>query len=105
MDAEKGYEKLLTDIAAAAQEIKQLKQVVYEHYSVLVGKVLADRITDEADIEKIMDGLTDFGEDIEFLDLYRKICRHVYYYYPQLVGEHVALFRSLFMTNDEETEG
>lgn len=104
MDAEKGYKELLEEITAAAHEIKRLKQTVYEHYSVLVGEVLADRITDEADIEKIMDGLTDFGEDIEFLNLYRKICRHVYYHYPQLVGGYPALFRTLFMTKDEEAE-
>ena len=34
------------------------------------------------------------------LELYKTLCRHVYYKYPALVGEHTALFRLQF----EETE-
>ena len=49
-----------------------------------------------------MDGLSDFGDYPEFLELYRKLCRHVYYHFPSMVGEHVAWFRALFMTNDED---
>ena len=32
--------------------------------------------------------------------MYKTLCRHVYYKYPALVGEHTALFRLQF----EETE-
>ena len=50
----------------------------------------------------IMDGLCDFCDEIRFIDLYRSLCRHIYYQYPQLVGEHVALFRALFEGPDEK---
>ena len=43
-----------------------------------------------------MDGLLVFCDDEKFLALYKKLCRHVYYQYPQLVGEHVNLFRLQF---------
>lgn len=52
------------------------------------------------EIERIMDGLVDFGDDPRLLELYKTLCRHVYYKYPALVGEHTALFRLQF----EETE-
>lgn len=57
-------------------------------------------ITEEREIERIMDGLVDFGDDPRLLELYKTLCRHVYYKYPALVGEHTALFRLQF----EETE-
>lgn len=52
------------------------------------------------EIERIMDGLVDFGDNPRLLELYKTLCRHVYYKYPALVGEHTALFRLQF----EETE-
>lgn len=61
-----------------------------------------DQITDEQQLEQIMDGLCDFCDEIRFIDLYRSLCRHIYYQYPQLVGEHVALFRALFEGPDEK---
>ena len=57
---------------------------------------------DEQQLEQIMDGLCDFCDEIRFIDLYRSLCRHIYYQYPQLVGEHVALFRALFEGPDEK---
>ena len=51
-----------------------------------------------------MDGLSDFGDYGEFLELYKKFCRHVYYTYPETVGKHAALFRALFMSNTESEE-
>lgn len=71
-------------------------------YSLLVERVLKDQITDEQQLEQIMDGLCDFCDEIRFIDLYRSLCRHIYYQYPQLVGEHVALFRALFEGPDEK---
>ena len=50
--------------------------------------------------EAIMDGFLDFCDDEKFLALYKKLCRHVYYQYPQLVGEHVNLFRLQFEENN-----
>ncbi|MGM9601606.1 MAG: hypothetical protein ACI3W5_08530 [Faecousia sp.] len=97
------YSEMMEDIAAAVQGIELLKKQALKHYTRLVDEVLADRLTDETSIERIMDGLADFGDYPEFLVLYRKLCRHVYYHYPALVGKHVTWFRALFMTNDEDS--
>ena len=98
----KDYSEVMADISAAVQGIETLKKHAYKSYSALVDEILADRLTDEATIERIMDGLSDFGDYPEFLELYRKLCRHAYYHFPSMVGEHVAWFRALFMTNDED---
>ena len=82
--------------------IRKLRDTAYAHYSLLVEQVLKDQITDEQQLEQIMDGLCDFCDEIRFIDLYRSLCRHIYYQYPQLVGEHVALFRALFEGPDEK---
>ena len=73
--------------------IDRLRDAAYAQYSVLVEQVLEDQITEENRLEQIMDGLCDFCDESRFIELYRTLCRHIYYQYPQLVGEHVALFR------------
>lgn len=87
-------------IRETVQRLSRLMDTAYQQYSQLVEQVVKDRITGEQEIERIMDGLMDFGDDQRFLALYKTLCRHVYYKYPDLVGEHTALFRLQF----EETE-
>ena len=74
-----------------------LKKAVFQQYSILVDAVINTSITDQREVERIMDGLLHFGDEVKFLDIYRKLCRHVYCTYPQMVSEHAALFRAQFM--------
>lgn len=92
----------MEELRNIVEGISKLRDTAYAHYSLLVERVLKDQITDEQQLEQIMDGLCDFCDEIRFIDLYRSLCRHIYYQYPQLVGEHVALFRALFEGPDEK---
>ena len=91
-------------IGEIVQEISRLTDTAYQQYSRLVEQVLSGRITEEIteerEIERIMDGLVDFGDDPRLLELYKTLCRHIYYKHPALVKGHIALFRLQF----EETE-
>ena len=94
--------RAMEELRNIVEGISKLRDIAYAHYSLLVEQVLKDQITDEQQLEQIMDGLCDFCDEIRFIDLYRSLCRHIYYQYPQLVGEHVALFRALFEGPDEK---
>ena len=91
----------LTEVGVIVRELTNLMDAAYVQYNALVEQILAERITDEREIEHVMDGLVDFGNDPRFLALYKTLCRHIYSQYPTLVGEHIALFRLQF----EEAEG
>lgn len=96
----------LDDIACLIAAFEEQKKIIYAHYSQAVASVLSGKISSENEIERIMDGLLDFGDDEQFLSLYKKLCRHVYNSYPQMVSEHIALFRMQFEEgeNDHENE-
>ena len=94
----------LEDLKNIVEEIGKLRDVAYAKYSELVRQVLESQITDEQRLEQIMDGLCDFCDENRFIELYRRLCRHIYFQYPQLVGERVTLFRALFEGNDKECE-
>lgn len=98
------YSNMLASIRDIAEGINKLRDAAYKQYSVLVDQVLANKITEEHKLEQIMDGLCDFCDEERFIELYRSLCRHIYYQYPQLVGEHVAMFRSLFEENKNGNE-
>ena len=95
------YQSAMDELRDIVEGISNLRDTAYTHYSSLVDQVLKNQITEEQRLEQIMDGLCDFCDEIRFIELYRNLCRHIYYQYPQLVGEHVALFRSLFEGADE----
>ena len=97
-------DKLVEDVEVIVRKIKELHDLAYVQYSQLVDAVLAGSLTDEKQIEHILDGIIDFGDDLRFLELSKKLCRHIYYQYPQLVGNFVSMYRMMF-EEKEDTDG
>jgi len=97
-------DKLIEDVEVIVRKIKELHELAYVQYSQLVDAVLAGSVTDEKQIEHILDGIIDFGDDLRFLELSKKLCRHIYYQYPQLVGSFVNMYRLMF-EEKEDTDG
>ncbi len=79
-----------TPIDETIARLKALMDIAYEQYASCVNAIIRDELTDIVQIEKVMDGLCDFGDDERFLELYKKLCRHIYRRYPQLVSEHIC---------------
>ncbi len=97
-------DKLIEDVEVIVRKIKELHDLAYVQYSQLVDSVLAGSLTDERQIEHILDGIIDFGDDLRFLELSKKLCRHIYYQNPQLVGNFVNMYRMMF-EEKEDTDG
>lgn len=89
-------DKIIEDIEVIVRKIKELHNLAYVQYSQLVDAVLAGSLTDEKQIERILDGIIDFGDDLHFLDLSKKLCRHICCKYPQLVGSFAYMYRTIF---------
>ena len=94
-------DKLIEDVEVIVRKIKELHDLAYVQYSQLVDAVLADSLPDEKQIEHILDGIIDFGDDLRFLELSKKLCRHIYYQYPQLVGSFVNMYRMMFEEKED----
>lgn len=94
--------KIPAELGEMLNQFEEQKKVIYANYVQLVDSVISGHISTENEIEQIMDGLIDFGNDECFLALYKKLCRHVFYTFPQMVDEHIHLFRLQFEENEEE---
>ena len=93
------YQSAFQKIASAVEGIEALRRTAFWQYSLLVEAVINNQITDQQEIQQIIDGLSDFGDQEEFLELSKKLYRHIYYAYPEMVGKYAALFRAMFMNN------
>lgn len=63
--------KMLSEITELLAQFEKQKKVIFNHYVQAVASVLNGSITAENEIERIMDGLLDFGDDEKFLTLYK----------------------------------
>ena len=95
------YQNTMDELRDTVSGISKRRDAAYAQYPVLLEQVLENHITEELRLEQIMDGLCDFCDESRFIELYRSLCRHIYYQYPQLIGEHMALFRAQFEVSDE----
>ncbi len=67
----KEQEACFAAIRETVQRLSRLMDTAYQQYSQLVEQVVKDRITGEQEIERIMDGLMDFGDNPRLLELYK----------------------------------
>ena len=100
----KNTDELLSSVSDTINNLNQLRDQAYQQYSALIQMVVHNEITEEKQLERIMDSLLDFCDDPRFLSLYKRLCRHIFVRFPQLVGEHVSLYHSLFESGKEKSE-
>ena len=85
------YSEALEAAKETVEALNKLTDQALAQYTALVDSAVAGHITDERELEHIMDGLLDFGDDLRFLEIYKRLCRHIFYKHLQMVGEHIYL--------------
>lgn len=87
---------LLARIEESAAQYESAKTRVYELCKQAVDEVLTGQLTDEAQIDRLLDRVIEFGDDARFRELSKQLCRYIYYHYPKLIGGFPSMFRALF---------
>lgn len=49
-----------------------------------------------------MDRMLDFCQFNNMLQLFKKLCRGIYYKYPSLVTDHVLFYKEMWESDNEE---
>lgn len=93
MIPEEEYSKAYSDLKELAQTLSNVFDSAYAIYSPMVETMVeSPRIPNAREAERIMDGLMNYADDPRFVELYKRLCRHIWRWYPDLVKEHVACF-------------
>jgi len=94
--------QVLSDIEATVLQLKNLQDLVYTKYVKAVDSILDGQIVSETAVEHILNGIIDLGDDIRFLNLTKKLRRHILDQYPQLVGDYKNMFLLLCGGNEDD---
>lgn len=84
------------DISDIVEEIKQAYDFAYENYSVSTNLICSNSNASEEEIERFLDLLLGYCEDDRILDLYKKVCRTFYYKYPELIEDHILMYKDMY---------
>ena len=89
-------------IAGFVNALRNINEIAATEYRVLVEDVISGRITEESKIEKVMDGLLNFCDSPECLELFKRLSGYTLYKYPEMTVDYINLYRELF---GEQAEG
>jgi hypothetical protein len=96
------------DTKALAHEIGEALQSVAQsgiaHYRPIANQILRGQITNPNEIEHILDFMLDYCFDNEMLSIYKSICRHLFYIYPELVYNAVMNYRDVWDSDEDDGE-
>lgn len=87
-------DKTLEEIKEIVEDLGSLYDTACQMYSDAVEYATKQPNMSEQQVEKLLDGLFDFIDDIRFFELYKKMCIHVMHQYPDLVKDHMRMFRA-----------
>lgn len=90
----------LNSFKELAESLNKITQDAFIIYEEQVDRIYRNKITDNKEIERVIDDLLDFCHDDKILLLFKRICRYYYKINPSATFEYVNVYRNLW---DEES--
>ena len=84
------------DISDIVEEIKQAYDYAYMNFSISTQLICSNPNASEEEIEKLLDLLLGYCEDDRILDLYKKVCKTFYSKYPNMIAEHILMYKDMY---------
>jgi hypothetical protein len=89
------------DIRIIAERMQTLYLQAESDYSYSVNYLIQSKITDEKEIEHLLNYMLDFVDNKKILALYRKLCRYYYFINPQATAEYIQSYKELYDKDEE----
>ncbi|OGV60738.1 MAG: hypothetical protein A2498_16945 [Lentisphaerae bacterium RIFOXYC12_FULL_60_16] len=93
---------LLENVSALAGQMQDLARQAYAGYAAEVDAVIETRSHDAGHIERLLDGILDFGFDDAMVQLFKRLCRYYYTLDPAATASYVHTYRDMW---DREIRG
>lgn len=84
------------DISDIVEEIKQAYDYAYKNFNISTQLICSNSNASEEGIERFLDLLLGYSEDDRILELYIKVCRTFYSKYPELITEHILIYKDMY---------
>ena len=84
--------KTLESLNELAEQRQEVYDKAYQVYTDAVNSMTAVLVPDEQQVGELFDGLLTFCDDKRFIELYKRLCRHIFALYPKLVESYIQMF-------------
>lgn len=92
-----------------AESINKITKDAFIIYEEQVDRIYRNKVKDEKEIERVIDGLLEYCYDEKMLLLFKRICRYYYEINPAVTSEYVNIYRDLwdeeYLDKKEEEKG
>ena len=87
---------LVRSIGEIARAGQRLARQAEKQYALEVEDILRTQCRDPRRIERLLDGMLDFGFDSAMVRLYKKLCRYYFETDPEATASYVYAYRELW---------
>jgi hypothetical protein len=94
---------LFDNVSALAGQMRELARQAHTGYAAEVDAVIAARSRDARRIERVLDGILDFGFDAAMVQLFKRLCRYYYTLDTVATASYVHTYRDMW--DSERKEG
>ena len=91
----KEFSDIVSQIKDTDEKVSKALDEAFAFYTGLVERSETNSIKDGAIKKYILDSLLDYGDDLRFLELYRRLGKHIYRHHPEILGESSWAYCSL----------
>ncbi len=93
---------LLENVSALAGQMQDLTRQAHTGYAAEVDATISARSRDARHIERLLDGILDFGFDGAMTQLFKRLCRYYYTLDPAATASYVHSYRDMWDSDGEE---
>lgn len=79
------YETFVNEIKSIAEGIMQLSLQAVQIYTPIVNRIISDTSATQHEVEYLMDFMLSLCYTEEFTNLFKKLCRGIFYRFPDTV--------------------
>ncbi len=97
-------EALLENVSGLVRQMQGLARQAHAEYSSEVDALIEKRSCDTRRIERLLDGILDFGFDDTMVQLFKRLCRYYYTLDPAATADYIRIYRDMWDSDADESD-
>lgn len=78
------------------KQVRNLNQQILAVYTPLVEEICLGKNVSKKDLENLLDWLVSSCISDDVVELFKKVCRHFYYQYTEVITDYVLIYKELY---------
>ena len=88
--------KILNEINAIVESFRTLNEQALAVYTPMVEDICSRKSVSTKELEHLLDWLVSICISDDMTELFKRVCRHFYYQYPELITDYVYLYKEMY---------